>query len=184
VSASGQDESGKISHVKGLRTKTKIVICVNGTAVDAHNNTLSPPQSCFEACGNGENCCGPTEDENACEGFYGSVAMDGSCMGSVACTAAGSHGGSIGLISGSSCVGEYACAFAGASDGNVGDITGGSCDGNSACLFAGHDGDDVGDIGPLCCVGKNVCWGVKDHTGVDCDTQMDFEEQSIESRVH
>ena len=39
---------------------------------------MSSGQTCYAACNDGVDCCGPS---NACKGFTGKVAKDGSCMG-------------------------------------------------------------------------------------------------------
>ena len=55
-------------------TAVEFVDCIEGY-------TSTPGQTCYAACNNGADCCGPTEADNACNSFTGKVAKDKSCMG-------------------------------------------------------------------------------------------------------
>ena len=59
----------------GTAKAVDLVDCVSGLVRET-----SSGQTCEEACNDGADCCGPA-GANACFGFTGKVAKDGSCMG-------------------------------------------------------------------------------------------------------
>ena len=73
----GKDSANLANVNVGEVVDLEIVHCINGKT--------SSGKTCYEACNNGADCCGqhpnPSPYDNACAGFTGKVAKDGSCMG-------------------------------------------------------------------------------------------------------
>jgi len=142
-------------HLTSLCTPgTEYVICVNGHVKGY------PGVTCYEACGDGANCCSGID---ACKGFSGRVCKDTiSCSGDSACAyanipwvvrsckelgscfKAGYGMGSIESIV-DSCIGDFSCYNAAAYFGSIGKIQS-SCNGIDACNWLGYDNGLVGDV--------------------------------------